>query len=157
METSIKLTSTLKDLIDLGIIKSSQIDTWNRRLTKGDEKNQDIMTQERANMAIAFYLGGEYPFAPVTNGEELHSHRSETVNGKRIAFGLKASEKALLKYGISRRMIEKTFSHLKEAGHMLSTKGICTNNAHVRHGILKSVARDLEMRPLIPVSTDSPE
>ena len=39
--STITPTSTLKELIDLGIIKSSQIDTWNKRLTRGAEKRQD--------------------------------------------------------------------------------------------------------------------
>ena len=41
--------TTLETLISLGIIKSSQLDTWNRRLSKGEEKVQDDITQSRAN------------------------------------------------------------------------------------------------------------
>ena len=136
--STITPTTTLEELIGLGIIKSAQLDTWNRRLEKGVEKQQDDLTQIRANQAIAFYLGSEYPFAPVSSNEELHTRRSERVGGKRFAFGLKATEKALLKFGISRRMIEKAFAQMRDEGVMMSTKGICSNNAHTRHAIIKA-------------------
>ena len=35
--------TTLGALIDLGIIKSSQIETWNKRLSRGVEKRQDSL------------------------------------------------------------------------------------------------------------------
>ena len=137
--------TSLKTLIDLGIIKSSQLDTWNRRLSKGEERVQDDITQDRANQVVAMYLGSVYPFAPVEDNVELHERRSESVSFKdgkaRFAFGLKATEKALLKFGISRRMIEKAFAQMRDDGVMMSTKGICSNNAHVRHAILRTPAR----------------
>ena len=133
--------TTLETLISLGIIKSSQLDTWNRRLSKGEEKVQDDITQSRANQVVAMYLGSVYPFAPVTDNYDLHERRSEKVDGKRFAFGLKATEKALLKFGISRRMIEKAFAQMRDEGVMMSTKGVVSNNAHVRHAIIKTPAR----------------
>ena len=161
MTKSISLTSTLKDLIALGLIKSSQLDSWNKRLARKTEKTLENIDQTRANQAVAFYLGGAYPAAPVEDNSDLHDRRSEAVdfkNGKaRFAFGLKPTEKALLKYGISRRMIEIAFAQLREDDVMISTKGIVSNNAHVRHAILRAPARDMESRPLVPVTTDSPE
>ena len=139
--STITPTTTLAELISLGIIKTAQLDTWNRRLSKGEERAQDDVTQTRANQVVAMYLGSVYPFAPVTDNTELHERRTETVDGKRFAFGLKATEKALLKFGISRRMIEKAFAQMREDGVMMSTKGICSNNAHVRHAILRTPAR----------------
>ncbi len=153
--------TTLKTLISLGIIKSAQLDTWNRRLSKGEEKVQDDITQTRANQVVAMYLGSVYPFAPVSDNYELHERRAESVSFKdgksRFAFGLKPTEKALLKYGISRRMIEIAFAQLRSEDVMMSTKGIVSNNAHVRHAIIKAPARDLESRPLENIETDSPE
>ena len=161
MTQSLTTTSTLADLIKLGLIKSAQIDSWNRRLARKDEKSAEVVDQTRANQAVAFYLGGAYPTAPVENNSELHDRRSESVdfkNGKsRFAFGLKPTEKALLRFGISRRMIEIAFAQLREEDVMISTKGIVSNNAHVRHAILKAPARDLESRPLEITETDSPE
>jgi hypothetical protein len=161
MTKSISLTSTLKDLIALGLIKSSQLDSWNKRLARKTEKTLENIDQTRANQAVAFYLGCTYPNAPVEDNSELHDRRSETVdfkNGKsRFSFGLKPTEKALLKYGISRRMIEIAFAQLREEDVMISTKGIVSNNAHVRHAILRAPARDLESRPLEIIETDSPE
>jgi len=140
--STITQETTLAQLISLGIIKSSQIDTWNRRLEKGAEKAQDNITQDRANQVVAVYLGMTYPFAPVEDNVELHERRAESVSFKsgksRFAFGLKSTEKALLKYGISRRMVEKAFEVLRDQGAMISTKGVVSNNAHVRHAIIKA-------------------
>ena len=159
--STITPTTTLAELISLGIIKTAQLDTWNRRLSKGEERVQDDITQDRANQVVAMYLGSVYPFAPVTDNTELHDRRSESVSFKdgkaRFAFGLKATEKALLKYGISRQMVEKAFAQMREDGCMISTKGVVSNNAHVRHAILRTPARDLESRPLENTETDSPE
>ena len=159
--TTITPTTTLAELISLGIIKTAQLDTWNRRLSNGKQKAMDEITQWRANQVVAMYLGSVYPFAPVANNVELHERRAESVSFKdgksRFAFGLKATEKALLKYGISRSMVEKAFAQMREDGVMMSTKGICSNNAHVRHAIIKTPARDLESRPLENTETDSPE
>ena len=161
MTQPISLTSTLKDLIALGLIKVSQIDTWNKRLARKTEKTLENIDQTRANQAVAFYLGCTYPNAPVEDNSELHDRRSETVDFKagksRFSFGLKPTEKALLKYGISRRMIEIAFAQLREDDVMISTKGIVSNNAHVRHAILRAPARDMESRPLVPALIDSPE
>ena len=161
MTQPISQTSTLKDLIALGLIKSSQLDSWNKRLARKTEKTLENIDQTRANQAVAFYLGCTYPNAPVEDNSELHDRRSETVdfkNGKsRFSFGLKPTEKALLKYGISRRMIEIAFAQLREDDVMISTKGIVSNNAHVRHAILRAPARDMESRPLVPALIDSPE
>ena len=161
MTQSLSQTSTLADLINLGLIKPSQIQTWNKRLARKTEKTLENIDQTRANQAVAFYLGTAYPFAPIVDNGELHNQRFESVSFKdrksRFAFGLKPTEKALLKYGISRRMIEIAFAQLREEDVMISTKGIVSNNAHVRHAILKAPARDLESRPLEITETDSPE
>ena len=58
--STITPTSTLKELIDLGIIKSSQIDTWNRRLTRGAEKRHDSLSQSRCDFAVAYFIGMTY-------------------------------------------------------------------------------------------------
>ena len=158
---TLSLSSKISDLIAFGLIKPAQLDAWNRRLERKNEKSADALDQTRANQAVAFYLGMTYPTAPVENNAELHDRRAESVsfkNGKsRFAFGLKPTEKALLKHGISRQMIEKAFTQLRSEGVMMSTKGIASNNAHVRHAIIKSPARDLESRPLENTETDSPE
>ena len=38
---NISSKTTLAELISLGIIKTSQIDAWNRKLAKGAEKKAD--------------------------------------------------------------------------------------------------------------------
>ena len=162
---SLSLSSKISELIALGLIKPAQLESWNRRLERKNEKSADALDQTRANQAVAFYLGMTYPTAPVEDNSELHDRRSESVDFKdgksRFAFGLKPTEKALLKYGISRRMIEIAFAQLREEDVMMSTKGIVSNNAHVRHAIIQAPARDLESRPLENTlentETDSPE
>ena len=158
---TLSLSSKISDLIALGLIKPAQLESWNRRLERKNEKSLEAVDQTRANQAVAFYLGSVYPFAPVENNSELHDRRAESVSFKdgksRFAFGLKPTEKALLKYGISRRMIEIAFAQLRSEDVMMSTKGIVSNNAHVRHAIIKTPARDLESRPLEIIETDSPE
>ena len=52
--------TTLAQLIELGIIKSTQIDTWNKRLERGAEKKADSLSQERCHFAVAFYIGATY-------------------------------------------------------------------------------------------------
>ena len=42
--------TSIAQLIELGIIKSSQIDTWNKRLVRGAEKRQDSLSQDRKSV-----------------------------------------------------------------------------------------------------------
>ena len=109
--------TTLSQLIELGIIKSSQIDTWNKRLARGAEKRQDSLSQERCNQAVAFYLGAT--FKP----------------GFKNKFRKKPVEKALLSSGISRSMMDKSIKHLVELGHLENNAHEVNNQCHTRHWI----------------------
>jgi len=109
--------TTLAQLIELGIIKSSQIDTWNKRLTRGAEKKADSLSQERCNQAVAFYLGAT--FKP----------------GFKNKFRKKPVEKALLSSGISRSMMDKSIKHLVELGHLVNNADEVNNQCHTRHWI----------------------
>lgn len=109
--------TTLSQLIELGIIKSSQIDTWNKRLARGAEKRQDSLSQERCNQAVAFYLGAT--FKP----------------GFENKFRKKPVEKALLSSGISRSMMDKSIKHLVELGHLVNNADQVNNQCHTRHWI----------------------
>ena len=109
--------TTLTELISLGIIKSSQIDTWNKRLARGAEKRQDSLSQERCNQAVAFYLGAT--FKP----------------GFENKFRKKPVEKALLSSGISRSMMDKSIKHLVELGHLVNNAHEVNNQCHTRHWI----------------------
>ena len=114
---SITKETTLAQLIELGIIKPAQIDTWNRRLVKGAEKKADSLSQERCHQAVAFYIGATYK------------------PGFENRFRKKPIEKALLSSGISRSMMDKSIKHLVELGHLVNNSHEVNNQCHTRHWI----------------------
>jgi len=115
--STITPTSTLKELIDLGIIKSSQIDTWNRRLTRGAEKRADVTLQNRCDQAVAYFIGMTYK------------------QGFDNRFRKKPIEKALLSSGISRSMMDKSIKNLVEVGALVNNSEDVSNQCHTRHWI----------------------
>jgi len=115
--STITPTSTLKELIDLGIIKSSQIDTWNKRLTRGAEKRQDSLSQSRCDQAVAYFIGMTYK------------------QGFDNRFRKKPIEKALLSSGISRSMMDKSIKNLVEVGALVNNSEDVSNQCHTRHWI----------------------
>ena len=115
--STITPTSTLKELIDLGIIKSAQIDTWNRRLTRGAEKRQDSLSQSRCDQAVAYFIGMTYK------------------QGFDNRFRKKPIEKALLSSGISRSMMDKSIKRLVEVGALVNNAEDVSNQCHTRHWI----------------------
>ena len=115
--STITPTSTLKELIDLGIIKSSQIDTWNRRLTRGAEKRADANLQNRCDQAVAYFIGMTYK------------------QGFDNRFRKKPIEKALLSSGISRSMMDKSIKNLVEVGALVNNSEDVSNQCHTRHWI----------------------
>ena len=115
--STITPTSTLKELIDLGIIKPAQIDTWNRRLTRGAEKRQDSLSQSRCDQAVAYFIGMTYK------------------QGFDNRFRKKPIEKALLSSGISRSMMDKSIKNLVEIGALVNNSEDVSNQCHTRHWI----------------------
>ena len=109
--------TTLAQLIELGIIKSSQITTWNKRLARKSEKRADSLSQERCHQAVAFYIGATYN------------------PGFDNRFRKKPIEKALLASGISRSMMDKSIKHLVELGHLVNNADQVNNQCHTRHWI----------------------
>ena len=109
--------TTLAQLIELGLIKSSQIETWNKRLTRGAEKRADSLSQARCHQAVAYYLGATYK------------------RGFDNRFRKKPIEKALLASGISRSMIDKSIKHLVDEGLLVNNSDQVNNQCHTRHWI----------------------
>ena len=109
--------TTLAQLIELGIIKSSQIDTWNKRLTRGAEKRADSLSQARCHFAVAYYIGMTYK------------------PGYDNRFRKKPIEKALLASGISRSMMDKSIKHLVDEGLLVNNADQVNNQCHTRHWI----------------------
>ena len=114
---NITTKTTLAELISLGIIKSSQIDSWNRRLARGAEKKADSLSQERCHFAVAFYIGATYK------------------PGFENRFRKKPIEKALLSSGISRAMMDKSIKHLVTKGLLVNNADSVNNQCHTRHWI----------------------
>ena len=109
--------TTIAQLIELGIIKKSQIDTWNKRLARGAEKREDEALQSRCDQAVAFYIGSKYQ------------------PGFDNRFRKKPIEKALLSSGISRSMMDKSIKHLVEKGLLVNNSADVANQCHTRHWI----------------------
>ena len=112
--------TTLGALVDLGIIKASQIDAWNKRMERGAEKRQDSLSQARCHFAVAVYIGATYK------------------PGFENRFRKKPIEKALLSSGISRSMMDKSIKHLVELGHLVNNADQVNNQCHTRHWIPES-------------------
>ena len=112
---SISSKSTVQDLINLGIIKSSQIEAWNKKLNRKTEKQADSLSQDRCDQAVAYYIGMTYQ------------------PGER--FRKKPIEKALLSSGISRAMMDKSIKRLVEEGILENNADEVANQTHTRHWI----------------------
>ena len=115
MSNQVTRQTTLAQLIELGLIKASQIDTFNKRLARKASKAQDSQLQERANQAVACYIGSQYGF------------------GYENRFRKKPIEKALLKDGISRSMIDKAIAVMVEEGSLVNNADSVNNQCHTRH------------------------
>ena len=117
--------TTIAQLISLGLMKASQVETYNKRLARKASKTADEALQTRANQAVACYIGKTYGY------------------GFDNRFRKKPIEKALLKDGISRGMIDKAIATMVDQGVLVNNADSVNNQCHTRH-----------WRPE-PVSTDS--
>ena len=111
----INKNTTLDQLIKLGIIKADQITAWNKKLSRQSEKRADSLSQDRCDQAIAFFIGATYQ------------------PGER--FRKKPIEKAVLQFGISRSMMDKSIKTLVELGHLVNNSEEVNNQTHTRHWI----------------------
>lgn len=109
--------TTVLELVAAGLIKIGMLSTWNKRLERGIEKRQDSLSQARCDQAIAFYLGATYK------------------RGFDNRFRKKPIEKAVLQYGISRSMMDKSIKRLVEEGHLVNNADQVNNQCHTRHWI----------------------
>ena len=111
----ITLFTTLKQLIDLGLMKPSQVEAYRKRLARKESKAQDSAAQTRANQAVAFYIGKTFG------------------TGFDNRFRKKPIEKALLASGISRSMIDKAIASMVESGDLVNNADSVNNQCHTRH------------------------
>ena len=109
--------TTVLELVAAGVIKITQLATWNKRLERGAEKRQDSLSQSRCDQAIAFYIGMTYK------------------QGFDNRFRKKPIEKAVLKFGISRSMMDKSIKRLVEIEALTNNSADVANQCHTRHWI----------------------
>ena len=126
MSNQVTRQTTLAELIELGLIKASQIDTFNKRLDRKASKAQDSELQTRANQAVACYIGQTYG------------------TGYENRFRKKPIEKALLKDGISRSMIDKAIATMVDQGVLVNNADSVNNQCHTRHWRPEPEATDSE-------------
>ena len=126
MSNQVTRQTTLAELIELGLLKPAQIDTFNKRLDRKASKAQDSELQTRANQAVACYIGQTYGF------------------GFENRFRKKPIEKALLKDGISRSMIDKAIAVMVESGDLVNNADSVNNQCHTRHWRPEPEATDSE-------------
>ena len=126
MSNQVTRQTTLAELIELGLLKPAQIDTFNKRLDRKASKAQDSELQTRANQAVACYIGSTYGY------------------GYDNRFRKKPNEKALLKDGISRSMIDKAIATMVEQGSLVNNADSVNNQCHTRHWRPEPEATDSE-------------
>lgn len=126
MSNQVTRQTTLAELIELGLLKPAQIDTFNKRLDRKASKAQDSELQTRANQAVACYIGATYGY------------------GFDNRFRKKPIEKALLKDGISRSMIDKAIAVMVEQGSLVNNSESVNNQCHTRHWRPEPEATDSE-------------
>ena len=126
MSNQVTRETTLAQLIELGLIKATQIETYNKRLARKASKAQDSEAQTRANQAVACYIGSQYGY------------------GYDNRFRKKPIEKALLKDGISRSMIDKAIAVMVEQGSLVNNADSVNNQCHTRHWRPEPEATDSE-------------
>ena len=126
MSNQVNQSTTIKELIALGLIKASQVDTYNKRLNRKASKTADEVLQTRANQAVACYIGATYGF------------------GIENKFRKKPIEKALLKDGISRGMIDKAIKVMVDEGSLVNNSDAVNNQCHTRHWRPEPEATDSE-------------
>ena len=126
MSNQVNQSTTIKELISLGLMKASQVDTFNKRLNRKASKSADEALQTRANQAVACYIGQTYGY------------------GIENKFRKKPIEKALLKDGISRSMIDKAIAVMVEQGSLVNNSDSVNNQCHTRHWRPQPEATDSE-------------
>ena len=126
MSNQVTRQTTLAQLIEFGLIKPAQIDTFNRKLERKASKAQDSELQTRANQAVACYIGATYGY------------------GIENKFRKKPIEKALLKDGISRSMIDKAIAVMVDEGSLVNNSESVNNQCHTRHWRPEPEATDSE-------------
>ena len=109
--------TTVLELVAAGVIKITQMETWNKRLERSTEKRADATLQNRCDQAVAYFIGMTYK------------------QGFDNRFRKKPIEKALLSSGISRSMMDKSIKNLVEAGALVNNSEDVSNQCHTRHWI----------------------
>ena len=95
-----------------GIISDSTATTLFNRVRKQEEKQVRQERQSRVNQSVAFYIGSNWQ--------------------KGQGYRVKATEKAVVQYGITRRELEVAMKTLYTKGLLTHNKDQVKNNCHVQ-------------------------
>lgn len=150
--SSISGSTTVDELIALGLVKPDFVATSNAKL--GKKQQRASVQAERgsklgtAKLAIAYFL--VYNYGMIPDETEFHAVRSSKDDkGKKIGFGKKPCEiivgKVFDAMGIdynrkvgatnsARFYTDQVFNELESQGIITNNRDMVSNNAHVRYG-----------------------
>ena len=142
--SSIKITreTTLETLISLGLVKASQLETWekraNRQAVDKKVKAKASEKQTRLNQAVACYIGANYKPGEKIRLTGLYQNFLEYFDFDKVA---------------AHRAVSKSLSALVDEGALVNNKESISNNCHMRHWIPESPETAVEA----PVESESDE
>ena len=124
--SSIKITkeTTIETLISLGLVKASQVSTWekraNRQAVNARVKAETKKKQTRLNQAVACYIGANYKPNQKIRLTGLYQNFLEFYDFDKVA---------------AHRAVSKSLAALVEEGVLVNNRATITNNCHMRHWI----------------------
>ena len=171
---SVTGSTTVDELISMGILKPDFIETANARL--GRQQQRASVSADRssnleiARVAIAYFLVNNYGLIP--QGAEFGAVKSDSdAKNRKIGFGKKPSEIIVGKVfdamgidynqkvgasGSARYYVEQVFSELEEEGILTNNKDEVSNNAHARYGKVSDPSLPSEFPSGFPQGEDFP-
>ena len=118
--SNITTETTIKELIELGLMKASQVETYNKRLSRKASKAADSELQTRANQAVACYIGANYKVNQKIRLTGLYQNFLEFYDFDKVA---------------AHRAVSKSLAALVEQGVLVNNRATINNNCHMRHWI----------------------
>ena len=136
--SSIKITrqTTIDQLISLGLIKASQVTTWekraNRQAVNARVKAETQKKQTRLNQAVACYIGANYKPNQKIRLTGLYQNFLEFYDFDKVA---------------AHRAVSKSLAALVEEGVLVNNRATINNNCHMRHWIPETPVESQDEAP----------
>jgi hypothetical protein len=143
--SSIKITrqTTIDQLISLGLIKASQVTTWekraNRQAVNARVKAETKKKQTRLNQAVACYIGANYKPNQKIRLTGLYQNFLEFYDFDKVA---------------AHRAVSKSLAALVEEGVLVNNRATINNNCHMRHWIPEATEPAVESADEAPDSDE---